>query len=99
MLSSENRILIVKSEHIAKVSNTAETKDRTILSVVFAGISCSVPRPSMRLSVTAFQLSPKIDDDCGSASKVFTFLLICRPLGSVASHLRHFFSISLNLLC
>ena len=72
MLLSRNRILIVKSEHIPSGSNTAETKDRTILWVIFAGNSCSVPRQTMRLSVSTFQLSPRIEDDCGSASKVFT---------------------------
>ena len=67
----ENRIRMVKGEHIPIGSNTAETKDRTILWVVFAGISCSVPRQTKRLSVSTFQFSPRIDDNCDSASKVF----------------------------
>ena len=72
MLLSRNRIRMVKGEHIPSGSNTAETNDRTILRVIFAGTSCSVPRQTMRLSVSTFQLSPRIEDECCSASKVFT---------------------------
>ena len=39
---------------------------------IFAETSCSVPGQTRRPSVFRFQLSPKIEDDIASASKVFT---------------------------
>ena len=72
MLLSRIRILIVKGEHIPSGSNTAEKKDRTILWVFFGGTSWSVPRQAMRLPVSTFQLIPKNENECGSASKVFS---------------------------
>ena len=65
---------MVKGEHIPSGSKTAETKHRTNLCV-FAGFSCSVPRQTMRFSISTFQLSPKIDDYSGSALKVFTIFV------------------------
>ena len=67
---------MVKAENIPSVSNTAETNDRTILCVIFAGTPCSVPRQRMRLSVSPFPFSSKIVDVCGSASKVFTTFVV-----------------------
>ena len=79
MLLSRNSIHMVKGEHIPDGSNTAETKDRTI---VFAGTSCSVPRQTMRLcAVSTFQLSSRIEDDCVSAPKVFTTFVILSVSG------------------
>ena len=41
----------------------------------FAGTSCSVPRQTMRLSVSTFQLSPRIEHDCCSSLNFFTTLV------------------------
>ena len=72
MLLSRNRILIMKGEHIPSGSNTAEKKDKTILCVIFAGNSCSVPRQTIRQPLCLHsRFSPIIGDDCGSASKAF----------------------------
>ena len=49
------------------------TKDRTILRVFFLELLAEFhDRLSARLCPVPFQFSPRIDDDCGSASKVFT---------------------------
>ena len=96
-LMSRNCILMVKGEHIPSGSNTAESNERkTILWTIFDGTSCSVPRQTMRLSTSKFQLSPRIDDDCGSISKVFTTFVDLSALGFVIWLLRHLLSISLT---
>ena len=40
-------------------------------SVIFAGTCSSVPRQTMILSESSFQFSPRVENDCGSASKNF----------------------------
>ena len=91
MLLSRNFIFIVKSKNIPFGSNTDETKDRTFLGVISSGTFCSVPLP-----VSTFQFSPRIEDDCGSASKFSLIAFICLFLGSVNWLLRHVSSISSN---
>ena len=68
----------------------------------FAGISCSVPRQTMRLSMSTFQLSPRIDDDSGSASKVITIFVDMSTSGisdlTSSSIVIHFFKLNPPLL-
>ena len=82
MLLFSNRILMMNFEHMPYGSNTGQTKDRTILWVIFAGNSRSFPPATMRPSVSTYQFSPKILDDWSSASIIIT-TLICLPLGFV----------------
>ena len=72
MHSSRNRTHIFKGKHIPSGSTNAETNDRKILWVIFAGKFCSVPRQRMRLYVSTFQLSSSIENKCASDSKLFT---------------------------
>ena len=62
---------MLKGEHISSGLNKAETKDMTILWVIFGGTSCTVPQQNMRFFLSAVQMSPKIEDDCGSRIALF----------------------------
>ena len=73
MLLSGNGNIIVKSEHIASGSITAEMKDRTILRVNLAG---AFDRQEDYLCPES---SPSMNDDGGSAPKFFTIFVDLSP--------------------
>ena len=88
MLLSRNHIRMVKGEHIPSGSNTAETTDRTILWVIFAGNFCSVSQHS--------SLVQWLRRVAVLLRKFSQLSLTCLSLGSVTWHHRHLLSISSN---
>ena len=67
-----NLILIVNGEQIPRGSKTADTADNTTRWVILLGTGLSAPLQTSRMSLSTFQLSPRIEDDIGSASNVLT---------------------------